>query len=67
MQGFLELTDKAPKNAGARMTSTKAVKIEVTPDENLPAPRTGVELPVVILIVLLAATVTVLIVRRKRA
>ncbi|MCI7758892.1 MAG: hypothetical protein MSH49_02590 [[Eubacterium] saphenum] len=67
MQGFLELTDKAPKNAGARMTATKVAKVEVTADENLPAPRTGVELPVVILIVLLAATVTVLIVKRKRA
>lgn len=67
MQGFLELTDKAPKDAGARMTVTKVAKIEVTPDENLPAPRTGVEFPVVILVVLLAATVMVLFAKRKRA
>ncbi len=67
MQGFLELTDKAPKNAGARMAPTKVAEIEITPDENLPAPRTGVEFPVIILIAVLAATVTVLIVKRKRA
>ena len=67
MQGYLELTDKAPKDAGARMAGEASAKVEVTADENLPAPRTGVELPVVILIVLLAATVTVLVVKRKRA
>lgn len=67
MQGFLELTDKAPKDAGARMEPTKVAKIEVTPDEALPNPRMGVEFPVIVLIVVLAATVTVLVAKRKRA
>ena len=67
MQGFLELTAKAPKDAGARMEGAASAEVEVTADENLPAPRTGVELPVIILIVLLGAVITVCIVRRKRA
>ncbi len=67
MQGFLELTSKAPKDAGARMEGAASAEVEVTADENLPAPRTGVELPVIILIVLLGAVITVCIVRRKRA
>lgn len=67
MQGFLELTDKAPANAGARMTGEASANVEVTADENLPTPRTGVELPIIILVVLLAAVVTVLIVKRKKA
>lgn len=41
MQGYLELTDKAPKDAGARMVSAASAEITVTPDTTLPNPQTG--------------------------
>jgi len=41
MGGFLELTDKAPKDAGARMEATKSGDVTITPDETLPNPTTG--------------------------
>ncbi len=41
LQGYLELTDKAPKDAGARMVSAASPEITVTPDTTLPNPQTG--------------------------
>ncbi len=68
MEGFLELNDKAPKDAGARMTGTASEKIEVTPDKDVPNPRTGVELGFTIAVIALAgAAVFVLIAKRRKA
>lgn len=68
MEGFLELTDKAPKDAGARMTGKASEKIEVTPDADVPNPRTGAEIGFTIAIIALAgAAVLVLVAKRRKA
>ena len=41
MEGYLELTDAAFKDAGARMVLTASRSFTITPDEILPNPSTG--------------------------
>ncbi len=67
MQGFLELTDKAPKNAGAKMEGAKSGNVTINPDEVLPNPITGnAALPVTVGVLALAgAAVFVLTKKRK--
>ncbi len=67
MQGFLELTDKAPKNAGARMNGVASENPEVKEDGDLPNPITGSPVPFAAVAVLMTGTVLgVYIYRRKR-
>ncbi len=66
MQGFLELTDKAPKNAGARMEGVKSGEVTITPDTVLPNPATGnAALPVTFGVLALAGA-AVFVISKKR-
>ncbi len=66
MQGFLELTDKAPKNAGARMEGVKSGEVTITPDTVLPNPATGsAALPVTVGVLALAGA-AVFVISKKR-
>ncbi len=66
MAGFLELTDKAPKDAGARMEATKSGEVTITPDTELPNPTTGnAALPVTVAVLAIAGA-AVFVVSKKR-
>lgn len=75
MEGFLELTDKAPKNAGARMAGVGSANVTVTPDKEVPAeitlddpnPATGFLPFMVVAIVLAGAVLTVCAIKRKKS
>ncbi len=66
MQGFLELTDKAPKDAGARMELKESGNVTITPDETLPNPTTGNAAIPVAVGVLTIAGAAMLVVSKKR-
>ncbi|MGN0684008.1 MAG: right-handed parallel beta-helix repeat-containing protein, partial [Oscillospiraceae bacterium] len=67
MEGYLELTDKAAKDAGARMTGTASGSVTITPDEKLPNPITGAAaIPVAALAIAGAALFVVSRKRRSR-
>lgn len=67
MEGFLELTDKAPKNAGAVIAPIASTEVEIVEDTEVPNPRTGFVPFAVVAIVLAGAAVAVLVFKRKRA
>lgn len=67
MEGFLELNDKAPKDAGARIAGKASDTIAVTPDEDLPNPGTGFAPFAVVAVMIALAAVAVLVYKRKRA
>ncbi len=66
MQGFLELTDKAAKDAGARMEATKSGEVTITPDTELPNPTTGNAAIPVAAAVLAIAGAAIFVVSKKR-
>lgn len=66
MQGYLELTDKAAKDAGARMTGTKSGMVTITPDEELPNPTTGTAALPITAAVLAIAGAAVFVISKKR-
>ncbi len=66
MEGFLELTDKAPADTGARMELTESGNVTITPDTDLPNPTTGnAALPVTAAVLALAGA-AVFVVSKKR-
>ena len=68
MEGFLELTDKAPKNAGAVLAAVASDNVPVTEDTDLPNPRTGVAVPFAAAAAGMAGiALAVCMIRRKRA
>ena len=74
MQGFLELTDKAPKDAGARMTGAASGNVTVTPDTEVPdaitvkdpTPETGFAPIAIIAIVLAGAAIAVCVILKRK-
>lgn len=66
MEGFLELTDKAPKGVGAVLAAVASNNVPVTADSDVPNPRTGYIPFAVIAIVLAGAGVSVCVFKRKR-
>ncbi|MGN0678445.1 MAG: right-handed parallel beta-helix repeat-containing protein, partial [Oscillospiraceae bacterium] len=66
MQGYLELTDKAAKDAGARMTGTESGNVTITPDEKLPNPPTGNAALPITAAALAIAGAAVFVISRKR-
>lgn len=66
MQGYLELTDKAAKDAGARMVLAPSASFTVTADTNLPNPQTGVGAIPVAAGALAAAGAAIFVISRKR-
>lgn len=67
LEGFTELTDKAPAGSGAVVKSAASQNVTVTDDSDVPNPRTGFVPFAVVAIVLAAAGVAVCIFKRKRA
>ncbi len=68
MEGYLELTDKAPKNAGAVMAAVASNDVPVTEDTDLPNPRTGTAVPFAAAAAGMAGiALAVCVIRRKRA
>lgn len=75
MEGFLELTDKAPKNAGAVLKGVGSANVTVTPDKEVPAekelddpaPATGFVPFAVVAIVLAGAGLAVCALKRKKS
>lgn len=67
MEGFLELTDKAPKNAGAVIASVASDNVEITEDTDLPNPRTGFVPFAAVAVVIAIAALAVLTYKRKKA
>lgn len=67
MEGFLELTDKAPKNAGAVIASVASDNVEITEDTDLPNPRTGFVPFAAVAVVIAVAALAVLTYKRKKA
>ena len=68
MEGFLVLTNKAPKDAGARISAVKSDDVQVVEDENLPNPTTGVDYGFMVAIIALAgAAVLALFIKKRRA
>ena len=67
MEGYLELTDNAAKDAGARMTGTASGSVTIKADDKLPNPITGVAaIPVAALAIAGAALFVVSRKRRSR-
>lgn len=66
MQGYLELSDKAPKDSGAKMVSAASAEITVTPDTTLPNPTTGFAAVPIAAGVLATASAAVFVISKKR-
>ncbi len=82
LQGFLELNEKAPKDAGARLSGTSSGEVVITPDPTKPTepdptmptepttPATGDNTPIVpliiVMVVALVALIVVLVVMFKK-
>ena len=67
MEGYLELTDAAFKDAGARMALTASGDFTVTPDEVLPNPKTGnAALPVTAAVLALAGAAVFTLSKKRK-
>ncbi len=67
LEGFTELTDKAPKGSGAVVKSAASQNVTVTADDDVPNPRTGFVPFAVVAIILAGAGIAVCVFKRKRA
>lgn len=67
MEGFLELTEKAPKGAGAVMETIASDNVEIVEDTDLPNPRTGFAPIAGVAAAVSLAAAAVFVYKRKRS